>query len=155
MEGKSVIPMEITFMDMEDKHKKYGTLRPLRYIYSNPFRFLISSLGLPIFPLRIAERERWQNMPPMIAHQTDRIVTHNKSLCYFKAIYLILMFCFLTTFQGLILSSTRAYFQTDNFCALIPHKLHPKTLDVNAGPTLLQSAGVGPVWTCWLDSVFG
>ncbi len=46
MEGKSVVPMEITFMDMEEEYKKYGTLRLLRYIYSNPFRFPISSLGL-------------------------------------------------------------------------------------------------------------
>jgi hypothetical protein len=50
MEGMSVMPMEILFMDMEDKYRKYGTLRLLRYIYSNPFRFLISSLGLPNFP---------------------------------------------------------------------------------------------------------
>jgi hypothetical protein len=67
--------MEITFMDMEDKNKKFGTLRSLRYIYSNPFRFPISFLGLPIFFLRIAKRERWHNMPPTTAHQTDRIVT--------------------------------------------------------------------------------
>ncbi len=53
-----VVPMQVTFMDMEDNHYKYGTLRSLRYTYSNPFRFLISSLGLPIFFLRIAERER-------------------------------------------------------------------------------------------------
>jgi hypothetical protein len=26
MEGKSVVPMEITFMDMEDKYKKNGTV---------------------------------------------------------------------------------------------------------------------------------
>jgi hypothetical protein len=75
MEGKSVVLMEITFMDMEDKCKKFGTLRSLRYIYSNPFRFLISSLGLPIFFLRIAEREQWQNMPLTTTHQTDRVVT--------------------------------------------------------------------------------
>jgi hypothetical protein len=50
--------MEITLMDMEDNHYKYGTLRSIRYIHSNPFRFLISFLGLPIFFLRIAERER-------------------------------------------------------------------------------------------------
>jgi hypothetical protein len=53
-----VVPMEVTFMDMKDNHYKYGTLRSLRYTYSNPFRFLISSLGLPVFFLRIAERER-------------------------------------------------------------------------------------------------
>jgi hypothetical protein len=45
-------------MDMKDNHKKYGTLRSLRYIYSNPFRFPISSLGWLIFFLRIAEREQ-------------------------------------------------------------------------------------------------
>jgi hypothetical protein len=53
-----VVPMEITFMDMENKHNKSGTLRSLKYIYSNPFRFAISSLGLHIFLLRIAEREQ-------------------------------------------------------------------------------------------------
>ena len=46
----TVVPMEITFMDTEDEYKNYGTLRLLRYIYSNPFRFPISSLGLPSFP---------------------------------------------------------------------------------------------------------
>jgi hypothetical protein len=46
----NVVPMEITFMDTEDEYKQYGTLRSLRYMYSNPFRFLISSLGLPNFP---------------------------------------------------------------------------------------------------------
>jgi hypothetical protein len=50
MEGKNVVPMEITFMDTEDEYKKYGILRSLRYIYSNPFRFPISSLGLPKSP---------------------------------------------------------------------------------------------------------
>ncbi len=45
-----VLPMEITFMDMENEYKKYGTLRLLRYIYSNPFRFPISSLGLTNIP---------------------------------------------------------------------------------------------------------
>ncbi len=69
-----VMPMEITFMDMEDNHKKYGTLRSLKYIYSNPFRFPISSLGLPIFFLRKAERKRWQNVLPTTAHQTDKTV---------------------------------------------------------------------------------
>ncbi len=44
------MPMEITFMDTKDKCKKYGTLTLLRYIYSNPFRFLISSLDLPNIP---------------------------------------------------------------------------------------------------------
>jgi hypothetical protein len=67
------MPMEIIFMDMEDKHKKYGTLRSIRYIHSNSFRFPISSLGLPIFFLRIAEKERWQNILPTTAHQPDRI----------------------------------------------------------------------------------
>ncbi len=31
MEGKSVVPMEITFMDMEDKYQRYGTLRSAWY----------------------------------------------------------------------------------------------------------------------------
>jgi hypothetical protein len=43
----SVMPMEKIFMDMEDKYKRYGTLKSLRYIYSNPFKFPISSLGSP------------------------------------------------------------------------------------------------------------
>jgi hypothetical protein len=30
MDGKSVVPMEITYMDTEDEYKKYGTLSPLR-----------------------------------------------------------------------------------------------------------------------------
>ncbi len=50
MEGKSVVPTEITYMDTEDKYKKYGILRSLRYIYSNPFSVPISSLCLPNFP---------------------------------------------------------------------------------------------------------
>jgi hypothetical protein len=50
VEGKSVVPMEITYMDTEDEYKKYGTLSPLRYIYSKPFRFPISSLGSPNVP---------------------------------------------------------------------------------------------------------
>jgi hypothetical protein len=50
MEEESVVPMEITFMDTEDEYKKYGTLRLLRYTYLNPFRFPISSLGLPNIP---------------------------------------------------------------------------------------------------------
>jgi hypothetical protein len=49
MEWKSVVPMDMTFMDMEDKHLKYGILRVLRYIYSNPFRFPFF-LGLAYFP---------------------------------------------------------------------------------------------------------
>ena len=50
MDGKNVVPMEITFMDTEDEYYKYGTLSSLRYIHSNSFRFPISSLGLPNFP---------------------------------------------------------------------------------------------------------
>ncbi len=45
-----VVPMEITYMDMEDEYYKYGTLSSLRYIHSNPFRFPISSLGSPEIP---------------------------------------------------------------------------------------------------------
>ncbi len=77
MEGKSVVPMEITLMDMEDNHYKYDTLRSLRYIHLNPFRFLISSLGSPIFFCRVVERERWQKFATKTAHQTDRDETHN------------------------------------------------------------------------------
>jgi hypothetical protein len=54
MEGKSVAPMEITSMDTEDEYKKYGTVRLLRYIHSNLFRFPISSLGLPNIPSQIS-----------------------------------------------------------------------------------------------------
>jgi hypothetical protein len=68
MEGKSVVPMKITFMDTEDEYYKYGTLSPLRYIHSNPLRFPISSLGSPTFFLRIAKRERQQ-----ICHQQTHI----------------------------------------------------------------------------------
>jgi hypothetical protein len=65
MEGKSVMPTEITYVDTEDENKymvsrymyskymysnyMYCILRSLRYIYSNPLRFPISSLGLPNF----------------------------------------------------------------------------------------------------------
>ncbi len=49
MEGKSVVPMEITFN---------GTVRSLSYIPINPCRYLNSSLGLPILFLRMAEREQ-------------------------------------------------------------------------------------------------
>jgi hypothetical protein len=97
-----VMPMEIIFMDMEDKHLKYGTLRSLRYIHSNPFRFPISSLSLPIFFLRIAERQRWWNMPPRTTHWSDIIVTH-------KIFLITSSYCFLTTFQQPICSSTGAF----------------------------------------------
>jgi hypothetical protein len=50
MEGKRVVPMEITFMDTKDEYYKYCILSPLRYIHSNPFRFPISSLGSPNIP---------------------------------------------------------------------------------------------------------
>ncbi len=56
MEWKSVVPMEITYMDMKDEYQKNGTLSPLRYKYSNPFRFLISSFGLPNIP----SQEGWE-----------------------------------------------------------------------------------------------
>jgi hypothetical protein len=54
-----------------------------KVIHSNPFRFPLSSLGLPIFFLRIAEREQWQKYATETAHQTERIVTHNNQLCNF------------------------------------------------------------------------
>ncbi len=52
-------------------------------------------MGLPIFLLRIAKRERWQNMPPTTAHRPDRIVTHNKLLRYFTATYSTSVYRFL------------------------------------------------------------
>jgi hypothetical protein len=52
-------------------------------------------LGSPIFLLRIAEREWWQNVPPTTAQQPDRIVTHTKSLCYFTTTYSTSVYCFL------------------------------------------------------------
>jgi hypothetical protein len=64
MKRKSAVPMEITFMDTKDNHQKYGTLRSLRYKYSNAFKFPKSSMGSPIFFPRIAKREWWHNMPP-------------------------------------------------------------------------------------------
>jgi hypothetical protein len=59
MKGKSVVPMETTFMDTEDEYYKYGTLSPLRYIHSNPFRFPIFFWAHLIFLLRKVEREHW------------------------------------------------------------------------------------------------
>ncbi len=47
-----VVPMEITFMD------NGGNIFVLDEFMWNPYRFLISSLGLPTFFLRIAKRER-------------------------------------------------------------------------------------------------
>ncbi len=32
-----VVPMEIPFINLEDNHKNYGTLRSQRDIFSNPF----------------------------------------------------------------------------------------------------------------------
>ncbi len=65
MEGRSVLSMEITYMDTEDEYKYMVSkihifkvhifklhilyLRSLRYIYLNPLRFPISSLGSPNF----------------------------------------------------------------------------------------------------------
>jgi hypothetical protein len=49
-------------------------------------------------------------MPPTTAHQTDKIITYNKSLCYFKAINSFSTSCFLTTFQRPI-PSQRQYSQ--------------------------------------------
>jgi hypothetical protein len=82
LRGRSVVTMEITFMDMEDKALKIWYFMITKVHIFNPLQFPISSLGSPIFLLRTAERERWQNMPPMTAHQIDRIVVHNYSLHY-------------------------------------------------------------------------
>ncbi len=73
MEGKSVVPMEITFMDNGGNifvlyefidYMNLYIIRSHTYEFTfdkfmkNPYRFLISSLGLPTFFLRIAKRER-------------------------------------------------------------------------------------------------
>ncbi len=43
-----------------------------------------------------------------IAHPPDRIVTYNKSPCYFTTTYSTSVYCFLATFQPPIRSSTEA-----------------------------------------------
>ncbi len=73
MEGKSVVPMEITFMDnggnifvlCEFIDYKYSYITwshtnefTLNEFIWNPYRFLISSMGLLTFFFRIAKRER-------------------------------------------------------------------------------------------------
>ncbi len=113
----SVVPMEITFMDTEDKYLKHGTLGSLRYIYSNPFRFPISSLGSPIFLLGIAEREQWQNMPPTANHWPDRTVTHKKLLHFYhdRLNFCILLFIYISTPNPLFYWSIWHYY---NSCLL-------------------------------------
>ncbi len=68
--ANSVVPMEITFMDnggnifvlneFIEQINSYIWIRTCEFIEFmwNPYRFLISSLGLPTFFLRIAKRER-------------------------------------------------------------------------------------------------
>ncbi len=73
MEGKSVVPMEITFIDnggnifvlcefidYENLHivRSHTNEFTLDEFIWNPYRFLISSLGSPTFFLRVAKRER-------------------------------------------------------------------------------------------------
>jgi hypothetical protein len=82
MEGKSVMPMEITFMGnggnifvLDELIEQMNSYICFLHVNSsldefmwNPYRFLISSLGLPTFFLRIAKRERQQ-----IRHQRQHI----------------------------------------------------------------------------------
>ncbi len=90
--GRVLCPWKYLSWIRRTSTKKYGTIRSLRYIYSNPFRFLISSLGSPNFPSQKPERDCWRNMPLTTAHQPDRIVTRNKLLHFYRD---ILNFCIL------------------------------------------------------------
>ncbi len=67
------MPMETAFMDTEDKYKKYGILRSLRYIYSNPFRFPISSLGSPNFP----SQKSWEGALAKYTANTQTSIRQN------------------------------------------------------------------------------
>ncbi len=65
--------------------KLYQCIHTLYEYTWNPYRFLISSLGLPTFFLRIANRAV-ANMPPMTAHRPDIIITHNNRNNYFDTL---------------------------------------------------------------------
>ncbi len=78
-------------------------------MYSYPFRFPNSSLGLPIFFLRIVKTKWKKNMPLMTAHQTDRIITHSNWLCFFAATQSTSLYHVLIIFQWPIRSPTRAF----------------------------------------------
>ncbi len=71
-----VVPMEITFMDTEDEYKKYGILKSLRYKYSNPFRFPISSLGLPNF----SSQKSWEGALEKYTADTQTLIRQNTEL---------------------------------------------------------------------------
>ncbi len=64
--GEECHTHENNFYGYRGRVQKYGILRSLRYIYLNPFRFLISSLGGSKFPSRKSERARWQNVLPTL-----------------------------------------------------------------------------------------
>ncbi len=85
MEGKSVVPMEITYMDTEDKYKYMVSkihifkvqIFKLHILYLKITKIHIFKsievsnffLGLASFLLlRKAERECWLNIPSMIEH---------------------------------------------------------------------------------------
>ncbi len=97
MEGKSVVPMEITFLDMEDEYKKYGILRSLRYFY------IQIHLGFGFF-LRLAQfsfSEKLRGHVGKIYHrhsninQTEyRIVTHNNTYFVSTRTYSTSEYCF-------------------------------------------------------------
>jgi hypothetical protein len=106
MEGKSVVPMEITYMDTEDEYI-YMLLKihifkvhifKLHMLYLKITKIYIFKsievsdffLGLALFLLlRKAEREHWLNIPPTIEHQPDRIVTlyFNTMFSHFEISY--------------------------------------------------------------------
>jgi hypothetical protein len=120
MEGKSVVPMEITYMDTKDMYTNYMYSN---YIYSNPFRFSISTLGLPKFSfLGKAEREHWQsilNIPPMIKHQPDRIQNRSITLIpLFQSdilnFYISLLVYYTNPQSALLLECTSNCWQLEN-----------------------------------------
>ncbi len=79
------MPMEITFMDMEDEYKKYVILRSLQYIHSNPLRFSISSLDLPNFPPQKSWEGALAKYTPdaqtSIKQNTESLLTIIHTLC--------------------------------------------------------------------------
>ncbi len=89
--GSMSCPHENNFYGYGERVQKNCTLRSLRYMYIQihsgfwflPWACLIVLLGK-------AEREHWQNKPPTTIHWPDRIVTHNKLLCFYRT---ILNFC--------------------------------------------------------------
>jgi hypothetical protein len=102
MEGKSVVPMEIAFMDTEDEHKKYGTLRLLRYIYIQlylGFQFLPWACLIFLLEKLRGSVGKIHRQCSSINQAESRIVTHNKILCIYRDIlnFCILPFTYIST----------------------------------------------------------